>query len=148
MNFLELLHELLLALCIAILLPVTIYWGVSSIYVNPNYNDFAIPINDDIKNELTEKANKKLQSENWQKARKVFDTYVFYSYLIVGLLAILVGSFISINGLAIGLVAGGFINICMSIAFNQGSAFFNFAIFLFLLLMIIALTIKKKQSKV
>lgn len=146
MNFLDILHELLLALCIAILLPVTLYWGVNTIYENPNYKDFEIQSNLEAKDEKIVEANTKLQTENWQKAKKPFDQAIFYASLIIGFLAIVIGSFISINGLAIGLVAGGFIIICMCLVFNPGIAILNFSIFLFLLVTIISLTVIKRRN--
>ncbi|MDR3647141.1 MAG: hypothetical protein P4L22_06380 [Candidatus Babeliales bacterium] len=147
MNFLEILHEILLALFIAILLPITIYWGVSSIYVNPVYSDFKVQTNIEIKDEKIIEANQKLQNENWQKAKKPFDNAMFFSSIILGFLSIILGSFLSINGLAMGLVAGGLITIFMGLTFGQGVAIINFGILLLLLIFIISLTIIKKNHK-
>ncbi len=142
MNFLETLQELLLALFIAILLPVTLYWGISCVYTNPNYKDFEI-----VNSEITKEIAEKLQAENYQKSKDPFDNAVFYSAITVGFVSIISGAFIAINSLAIGLVAGGFISIFMGLAYSPGVAIFNFGILLFLFSTIISITVIKKKSQ-
>jgi hypothetical protein len=137
MNFLEIIRELLLGLCIAILIPITTYWGVNVLFDNPGYQYVS---------EGAENAEaKKQHEEDWKKTRNLFQKAMFIGALIVGSMSIVAGTMISINSLSMGLIGGGIINICMALCFNPYKALLNFCIFLSLLIILIFLIVRNKN---
>jgi len=136
-DFLKLVRELLLGVCVAILIPITTYWGVNVLFDNPRYQY--------VNEESRDAEAKKQYEEDWKKARNVFEKAMFIGALIVGCLSIVVGALISVNSLSMGLIGGGIVNIFMALAFNPYAALFNFCIFLSLLIILIFLIVRNKK---
>ena len=143
MSFLENVHAILISSCIAILLPITVYWGVSSIYTYPTYQDFAAQC---IEAPVDGKQHEELKHKEWQETKKPFNNANFYSSTITGILLVIVGSYIATKTLSIGLITGGILNVLMGLVFNPGIALLNFAI-VFLALMTIILSTMIVQRK-
>jgi hypothetical protein len=138
MNFIEFLRETLLSLSIAILLPITVYWGILVFFPEPKIEAFV--------QENTTPEVRSTQLDAWQKAKIPGEKAMFFTMLFVGLAAILIGSLVHINSLGSGLIGGGIINIFFALAHNHNIAKLNFILFLFALLSIIGLLIFKSRK--
>lgn len=153
MNFLETLHEILISLCIAILLPINLYLGINLVYENPtypvvyNYQDAQGQVMLDDCDKQSKKDAEKLEIEAWQKSKSKFDQATFLSSVLFGFLLILTASVISIKTISVGLVIGGILNILMGLFFIPKISALNFMIFLALLLAIIFMVVIKKNKR-
>lgn len=147
MKILEIFSDILLSLAIAILLPLTVYWGVSVVYEYPKYSDYVKPVeyNQSVKEE--DRVNSDKQIDLFNKAKKPFENAMFFTCLIVGILSLIIGSFISINSLALGLIGGGILNIVLGLTHNPNTALISFVTMLLLLILIILLIIRKNRQK-
>lgn len=146
MNFLDNVHAILISLCIAILLPITVYWGVSSVYSYPDYKDFKKQHKQELVDDETPDQQAKIKVKKWQEAKKPFNNAIFYSATLIGILLVIIGSYSAIKTLSIGLIAGGIFNVLMGLCFNPGIALLNFAIvFLVLMTIIFSMIIKNKD---
>lgn len=142
MQTLEFIKDILLAMCIAILLPVTVYWGVSLVSKNPSYGDYVT--NYDAKS-AEEVSIFNEQSKKFNEVKSYFDNRMFYTSIAIGLITIIIGTLISVYSLSIGLIMGGFLNICMALIFNPSVPLTNFIIFLFLLISLIIMLLKRNR---
>lgn len=137
MKFLELFEELLLALCVIILLPLTTYWGVNIFYQKPKYEQFVV-----VSPESPEHKN---QKELWNHALQRFNQPVYYSAVTIGLLAVIMGVFVGMPGISTGLIGGGIVNILMALFFSPANAIINFGVLLSLLCTLLVLMFIKKK---
>ncbi|MBS1986597.1 hypothetical protein JST99_01550 [Candidatus Dependentiae bacterium] len=143
MNFLDNLHAVLISISIAILLPITVYWGVSSVYACPNWRDFNLEYTQEPD---ADEAQNDIRLAAWEEAKKPFNKALFSTATLIGLLLIVVGSYSPIKALSIGLLAGGLFTFLMGLTVNPGIALLNFVIAaLILMIIIVSLMIQRKS---
>lgn len=123
MKFVEIIQEILLALSIAILMPVTVYWGINTFYPT-------VKVIETEKQEETTEA-KELESKQKQQ-RETQEIISFWVYLSIAILVITIGSFVKNNSLSMGLNGGGVLNLIMSISNSSKMPLINFSVFLIL----------------
>lgn len=141
MQFIENIQEILLGLCIAIMIPVIVHWGVKTFFSN----NTQITVTQNIEQKNLD--SKEIEQEKYQQSDKISQVN-FWVYFITAIIAILIGSFIKINALSLGFIGGGFFNIVSSIANSQANSVINFGIFLFLfVILILIILIREKQSE-
>lgn len=159
MNLLNFFSDILLNLLIVILLPWAVYWGVNTLHKYPKYSDYVTnssskkDINsqsEDVNTHYTTDQDIDSQIDAYNQAKLPYDRAAFIAYLIVGLLAISIGSFISIRNLSLGLIGGGAINIILAliqlILHLPKNPLLNFAVLLLLLAFIILVIIQRNRD--
>jgi len=97
---------------IALVLPMLIHYGVSTFTPKPKWDNYYTydyyqyqHASEEEKKKLEEERKKK--EEEYRKQRKVFERNLFYVATPVGIMAIVVGSFIAIQAIGAGLIFGG-----------------------------------------
>ncbi len=142
MNFLDNLHAVLVSAAIAILLPITVYWGVSSLYSCPNWRDFNLEYTQE---PGVDETQHNIHLAAWEESKKPFNKALFCAATCIGLLLVVIGSYSSIKSLSIGLLAGGLFTFLMGLTVNPGIALLNFALVAAVLMIIIfSLMIQRK----
>ncbi len=98
---------------IAIILPMLVYYGVSTFSPPPKFQEY-YPAYIDIGDQKMDAAQRKdVQKERQQKldryksAQKSFSRHLFYTAAPIGVAAILIGAFSSIQAIGTGLMFGG-----------------------------------------
>lgn len=147
MKLIEVIQEILLAFCIAIMVPVVAYWGVQTFY-SKNSTQGVVGYNSTTVSQNVEQVivTPKVELEKKQKQDNVHRGS-FLVYLVAAVLAILAGSFIKINSLSMGFIGGGVINILLSLVYSSNNPITNLGIFLFLFLVLILIIIMRKKYK-
>lgn len=147
MKFLEVVRQILLSLIIAILLPVILNSGINLIFEQPKYDDYVKKqINYERNEPHQEDVELKKQQEQYKQALQPYNKIVFFSSILVGLITIIIGAFIKINALSVGLIGGGILDIFMGLFNKPNIPLLNFIILVMLLIILIIIIIKG-QSK-
>ncbi|MFA6066733.1 MAG: hypothetical protein WC707_06145 [Candidatus Babeliaceae bacterium] len=123
MKIIEIIRTLLFAFGIAIMMPIIVYWGIHTLQPTD-----AIQV-----------------IINTSKQAETVKYISFFTYLAVGIITIFAGAFIKDNSLSIGFTGGGILNLLIGIAHSSNKPLMNFIVFLFLLLILIAITVSKKN---
>ncbi len=117
------LRKIALGLCIAVLLPLLVHYGVSSIVPSPNTGIYQIQ--EYYSGEMKQApAARSIHKKHVEPARKVssdhrkFRIYLFAAAIPVGLVAIIIGSFVPIMSIGQGLIFGGVLTIVDGYAYN------------------------------
>lgn len=109
--------KIVLGFGIAILLPLTVYYGVSTFSSEPKYRDYQI----ENYHEKHERATTEQQIELEQRRtqlnnqriadEKRFQRHLFFVAAPIGIIAIIVGSVIAVQAIGTGLMLGGIITL-------------------------------------
>lgn len=150
MKLIESMQEILLAFSIAIIIPAIVYWGVQAFYPMLNthhvvgYNAPSKDVQQDIEastlEQTQEELNMELETKHWNTSRLIG----FWAYLVCGILAIVIGSYIHVNSLSLGLIGGGAINLLLVVLNSPHSAIINVSVFLFLFGALILISMKRR----
>lgn len=98
---------------IAIILPMLVHYGVSSIYPEPKWDEYVS--NDSVsavRNSSPQEQEKRdIEREKKQKeyenAKKIFGARLFFVEIPVAIIAVVIGAFLSIQSIGAGLLFGG-----------------------------------------
>jgi len=144
-----------LAFGIAIVFPMMIHYGVSTFSPQPKWKDFQIENYYEKHKRATPEEQEKLETEKNKleeqrdKAEKRFQKHLFFVATPLGIIAIVVGSFLSIQAIGTGLMFGGIFSVCDGY-FNYWSELADPLKFISMLLVFIVLLIvgyKKLEKK-
>tara|TARA_B100000745_G_scaffold248770_1_gene170812 strand:+ start:57 stop:548 length:492 start_codon:yes stop_codon:yes gene_type:complete len=105
-----------IALGIALVLPMMVHYGVSTFTPKPQWKDYhksySPYYSEDYKDATPEekkkmKENQQKQDDAYRNKQKVFQRTLFYVAVPVGIIAIIVGGFLSMHAIGAGLIFGG-----------------------------------------
>ena len=153
MKFIEYIKEVLLALGIAIMIPVIVYWGVNIFYsVNDVKSKYPYSETESLSDEKNPDiiVDQKLAAKESVEKHETMDTYrqiSFWTFLIFAIIAIFIGTFIKINSLSLGFIGGGVFNLIWGITNSSNRPLMNFCIFLLLLLTLIFIIVRGDKEK-
>lgn len=138
MNIMEFIKELLLGLSIAVLVPAVSYWGIYAVYVDSvdkQISQLQQQNNSEVDKPQNEVMNLMDQKTNVR----------FFAYTLIGVLAIILGLFMTIQSLSIGLIGGGIINLLLGISNSLSSPMQMFICLGILLAFLIGIIFFKKS---
>jgi len=147
MTILKMVQELVLSLCIATLLPITVYLGISSLYPMPEYKSFEVKNNSVVTDAKIIQENEEIQREAYKKATAPIKSNYFYVYIAAAILCFIGSSLIQIKSIAIGLILAGFTLICLSLTSMPEAPVSNFIFFLLILLGVFYLALVKNKQE-
>jgi sterol desaturase/sphingolipid hydroxylase (fatty acid hydroxylase superfamily) len=134
--------KMALGIGLALIFPMLIHYGVSSFYPAPKWSDYIVE--GQLDPQATPEQKQQRQAEQKQKqelrkaAQKRFEQHLFVVAVPLGLAAILLGAFVSVQAIGTGLMFGGIFSICNGY-FNYWSELADWMRFLSLLAAFIAL---------
>lgn len=146
MNTMEFIKELLLGLSIAVVLPTVTYWGIYAFYSSAFDKEVAVLQEKQISSSDSEK-QEEINREYFAKTKEIYDRKKqvnFFTYICIGILAIIAGLLISVQSLSVGFISGGIINILIGITNSLNSAVLTFVSLLGLLVFLIAVVLVKR----
>lgn len=103
---------------ITIIFPMMIHYGVSTFTPAPKWKDYQIENYYEKHKRATPEEQKRLEAEKSQlteqreAAEKRFQKYLFFVAVPLGITAIVVGAFLSIQAVGTGLMFGGIFSVC------------------------------------
>jgi len=103
---------------IAIIFPLMIHYGVSTFSPPPKWEDYRIKNYYEKHKRATPEEQKKLEEEQnrldeqRKKAEKRFQKHLFFVAVPLGIIAIIIGAFLSIQAIGTGLMFGGIFSVC------------------------------------
>jgi len=103
---------------IAIVFPMMIHYGVSTFSPQPKWKDYQIENYYEKHKRATPAEQEKLEAEKnrleeeREKAEKRFQRHLFFVAVPLGIIAIVVGAFLSIQAIGTGLMFGGIFSVC------------------------------------
>ncbi len=103
---------------IAIVFPMMIHYGVSTFSSQPKWKDYQIKNYHERHKRATPEEQEKLEAEKnrlegqRKKAEKQFQKHLFFVAVPLGIIAIVVGAFLSIQAIGTGLMFGGIFSVC------------------------------------
>ena len=140
---------------IAIILPMVIYYGVSTFVPAPKWEDYQVKNYYEIhrdaspveQRQLEAKQNSLRQQRN--DAEEIFQKHLFWVAVPLGILAIILGAFLPIQAIGTGLMFGGIFTVCEGYLcywskLNDGLRFVSLLV-AFLVLIVVGY--KKLESK-
>lgn len=103
---------------IAIVFPMMVHYGVSTFSPQPKWKDYRVENYYERHERATSEEQKKLEAEKnrlekqREEAEKRFEKHLFFVAVPLGILAIVVGAFLSIQAIGTGLMFGGIFSVC------------------------------------
>ena len=103
---------------IAIVFPMMIHYGVSTFVLKPKWRDYQIKNYYARHKRATPEEQKKLEAkenrliEQREKAERNFEKHLFFVAVPLGIAAIVIGAFLSIQAIGTGLMFGGIFSVC------------------------------------
>ncbi len=140
---------------IAIILPLMLYYGVSTFSPEPKYSDYRID-NYYQKYKDASLEDKKALANKQEKltlqlkvARKGFQQNLFFVMVPLGVLSIIIGAFITTNSIGAGLIFGGIFSMCNGYIryWSELPDSLRFISLLFAFLVLIIVGYKKLESQ-
>ena len=96
---------------IAIILPMMVHYGVSTFFPEPRWEDYHRTVQDDKHRtkQQEEKDTKEQQKkeDEFNAKKKAFGRHLYYVEVPVGIAAVIIGAFLAIQSIGVGLVFGG-----------------------------------------
>jgi hypothetical protein len=140
---------------IAIVFPMMIHYGVSTFSPQPKWDDYQIENYYERHKRATPAEQEKMEAEKnrlheqREVAEKRFQKHLFFVAVPLGLAAIIIGAFLSIQAIGTGLMFGGIFSVCNGY-FNYWSELadpLRFASMLLAFVVLVALGYKKLEQK-
>lgn len=103
---------------IAVIFPMMIHYGVSTFTPKPKWQDYQIKNYYEQHKRATPEEQKKLEAEKNQREekrqvdQKRFQKYLFFVAVPLGIIAIIIGAFLSSQAIGTGLMFGGIFSVC------------------------------------
>jgi hypothetical protein len=103
---------------ITIVFPMMIHYGVSTFTPQPKWKDYQVKNYYERHKRATPEEQKKLEVEKnrlqvqRRKDKKCFQKYLFFVAVPIGIIAIVIGAFLSIQTIGTGLMFGGIFSVC------------------------------------
>ena len=103
---------------IAIIFPMMIHYGVSTFVPQPKWEDYRVDNYYERHGHGTPEEKKALEteqnrlSEEYEKKEGIFQKHLFFVAVSLGIIAIIVGSFLSVQAIGAGLMFGGIFSVC------------------------------------
>ena len=103
---------------IAIVFPMMIHYGVSMFSPEPKWGDYRIKNYRERHKKASPEEKKQLEAEKErleeqrEKAEKHFQKYLFVVAVPLGIIAIIIGAFLSVQAIGAGLMFGGVFSVC------------------------------------
>jgi len=103
---------------IAVIFPMMIHYGVSVFVAQPKWEDWVQNYYEERYNQGTDEEKKALEqeqnrlNEEYRERLATFQKYLFFVAVPLGITAIIIGSFLSVQAIGTGLMFGGIFSIC------------------------------------
>lgn len=108
-----------LQFAIAVVLPMLMYYGVSSVSPPPSWEEYRIENYEDRHARATPDEQERMEAERSALTAKLreetrrFQQHLFFTAVPVGVLAIVIGVFLPVQTVGTGLMFGGVISLCV-----------------------------------
>ena len=108
-----------LGFAIAVVLPMMVYYGVSSVSPPPDWEQYTIENYYERHQRASSEEQQRLEAQKseretkWREEFRGFQQHLFFTAIPVGMLAIVIGVFLPVPTVGTGLMFGGILNICV-----------------------------------
>ncbi|MFH2138373.1 MAG: hypothetical protein ABII88_07665 [Candidatus Omnitrophota bacterium] len=146
--------KIILGFGIAILLPMLVYYGLSSFVHRPFWKDYQIEDYSERYDDATplqkaalEKERKELNNK-WKEDNEVFERYFFYAAIPIGIVVTIGGIIVKIQAVGAGLMVGGIVTLLWgcSTRWAELPAWIRFVSLLVVFLCLVGFGISKIQN--
>ena len=140
-----------LGCAIAVVLPMLMYYGLSSVVSPPQWEQYVIEHYHERHERASLEEQKRMEAERseleakmWEDFRR-FHRHLFFTAVPVGILAIVVGIFLPVQTVGTGLMFGGIISLCVGYLgyWSELSYVARFVSLLFAFIILVAVGYKK-----
>ena len=103
---------------IAIIFPMMIHYGVSTFVSEPKWEDYQVKNYYERHEHGTAEEKKALEAEQnqlykeYEKKEGIFQKHLFFVAVPLGIIAIIIGSFLAVQAIGTGLMFGGIFSVC------------------------------------